>query len=140
MTRPRTPARARPKNLVLQVRQVVARMSWLADTDQALVETAVQFADTIESALADAEVTRRAMRAVLDDESASPEAKVRASEVLLAADAQASRTVRLLGHHLVDALKALGAAPAERRALDLGGRTTGRLAHLRAVRAGQNDD
>jgi hypothetical protein len=55
-----------------------------------------------------------------------------AGEIDKAGDDQ--RAIGYLGQNLMGALRALGGAPAERKALDVEGAVSGRLAELRAAR------
>lgn len=81
------------------VREAVAGMHWLGDTDQATVALALRYARTLDLSGAD--------------------------------DVQA---VRMIGPKLLEALRALGGTPAERRALGVDQQVSGRLAELRAAR------
>ena len=93
-----------------EVDAAIKAMSWLKDSDGASVALAQTYADQID--------------AVLDDPEAS----------------SLTRTKALyLGPHLLNALRALGGAPAERKELAAGDTVGGKLATLRAIRGGADD-
>lgn len=93
-------------SLVESVTRATAAMHWLGDSDQAMVDLAVRYAERIEEAAAEG-------------------------------GADSFKMVGWLGPHLANTLKALGGAPAERKALGVDRAVKGRLAELRAAREQQ---
>lgn len=117
----------KPTDLVSVVRDAAAQMTWLTPTDQALVALALRYAQTIEDAHLLAE---RLATLDVSDRTQSIFKRVEALEAM--ADAQ--KAIGWIGPHLANALKSLGGAPAERKALGVEEVVRGRLAELRAAR------
>lgn len=135
MTAPRvTPASARAKNLTVAVREAVSRMTWLKESDQALVETVVRLAQQLEDTVAIHYVTVREMKKVLKDTAATPEDKVAAAERILQADARIEKAVGWIAPQVINGLKALGGDPVTAKDLAGGGAVGGRLNQLREGR------
>jgi len=114
-------------DLVSAVQAAADSMGWLDPADRAMLALALRYAQTIEDAhllaerLADLDVS---------DRSQSIFKRVEALEAM--ADAQ--KAIGWIGPHLANALKSLGGAPAERKALGVEEAVRGRLAELRAAR------
>jgi hypothetical protein len=115
-------------DLVGVVRSATADMGWLTLTDQALVELAIRYAQTIDDAHLLAE-----RLADLDVSDADTSILKRIAALEAMADAQ--KAIGWLGPSLASVLKSLGGGPAERKALGVEA-VRGRLAELRAARAG----
>lgn len=116
-----------PFDLVEAVQAAAESMDWLSPSDRAMLALAMRYAKTIEEAhlladrLADLDVS---------DVSHSLFKRIEALEAM--ADAQ--KAVGWIGPHLANALKSLGGAPAERKALGVEEQVRGRLAELRSAR------
>jgi hypothetical protein len=114
-------------DLVSAVQAAGDSMGWLDPSDRAMLALALRYAQTIEDAhllaerLADLDVS---------DRSQSMFKRVEALEAM--ADAQ--KAIGWIGPHLANALKSLGGAPAERKALGVEEAVRGRLAELRSAR------
>jgi len=113
--------------LVSAVQAAADSMGWLDPADRAMLALALRYAQTIEDAhllaerLADLDVS---------DASHSLYKRIEALEAM--ADAQ--KAIGWIGPHLANALKSLGGAPAERKALGVEEAVRGRLAELRSAR------
>jgi hypothetical protein len=114
-------------DLVSAVQAAADSMGWLDPADRAMLALALRYAQTIEDAhlladrLADLDVS---------DASHSLYKRIEALEAM--ADAQ--KAIGWIGPHLANALKSLGGAPAERKALGVEEAVRGRLAELRSAR------
>src|SRR6266704_3687932 len=113
--------------MVSAVQAAADSMGWLDPADRAMLALALRYAQTIEDAhllaerLADLDVS---------DASHSLYKRIEALEAM--ADAQ--KAIGWIGPHLANALKSLGGAPAERKALGVEEAVRGRLAELRSAR------
>jgi hypothetical protein len=114
-------------DLVSAVRAAGDSMGWLDPSDRAMLALALRYAQTIEDAhlLAD-----RLANLDVSDASHSLYKRIEALEAM--ADAQ--KAIGWIGPHLANALKSLGGAPAERKALGVEEAVRGRLAELRSAR------
>ena len=102
-------------------------MGWLQPTDRALLALALRYAQTIEDAHLLAE--RLADLDVSDKDTA-----ILRRIAALEAMADAQKAVGWIGPQLANALRSLGGAPAERKALGVEEVVSGRLTELRSAR------
>jgi hypothetical protein len=89
-------------------------MNWLESSDAALVAVARKYAEVVDGPELD--------RSKLDEAER------------LALDIELAKRVGWIGPHLINAIKALGGAPAERKALGVEREVKGKLSELRAAR------
>lgn len=120
------PAQGRAPDLRDAVKTATDAMSWLTDSDRALVALALRQAEEIEKAIDRAEELADLRRDLAGDESAHKRLKA------LEAQCDVTKAVGWLGVQLQGVIRDLGGTPAARAALKQDKPIGGRLAQLRA--------
>ena len=119
------PARTMP-NLRQSVDDAIAAMSWLTDSDRAMVDVARALADQIETAVE----THEEYAALIRECAGDPGLLKRIQKFEAAANVQ--KTVGWLAPQLQGVLRDLGGAPKARKEMQVDSPTGSRLAQLRA--------
>ena len=114
------------------VRDAIAEMDWLTDSDQAMVSLALHQAEVIETAIDRAEELAELQRHFAGDDLMFKRLQK------LEAQCDAAKAVGWLGPQLQGVLRDLGGTPAARRALKQDQPVGSRLAQLRNA-AGKHD-
>jgi hypothetical protein len=115
------------ETMLVLVDEAIERMTWLTDSDGAMVALARRYATEIDRAQGLADAVAELTGAGMSNSELN-----RLRQLELRADV--TKAVGWLGPHLANALKALGGTPAERKALGVEEAVRGRLAQLRAAR------
>ncbi|WP_235017857.1 terminase small subunit [Thermomonospora echinospora] len=121
---PQTNDRETP-NLCQAVLGALEAMTWLTESDSALIALALRYADEIEQATEQAAELERLTRDLAGDEGAYKRLKA------LEAKVDVTKRVGWLGPQLQGVLRDLGGTPAARKAMGADKPVGGRLAELR---------